>query len=133
MKGNSVRRSARTEIRIAKALFIMVTAFLLSMLPTTARLLWVHLDPSALETDSWKKHKLYTDYYHVSTVLAFYNSFWNYFIYQARDKDFKKSLKKLKNSVSSNFCKSGKNGIVNRNKKVKPNEVLSRKTVATEV
>ena len=133
MKENNTRRSARIEVRIAKTLFIMVIVFLLSMLPTTSMVLWGLLDPSAIDTENFKKHKLYRQFYHISTVVVLYNSFWNYFIYQTSDKEFKKSLMKLKKRVMEKFRKIGKGGVVKIDKNVKLNENLSSKTVVTEL
>ena len=52
MNENNTIRSARIEIRIAMTLSIMVTVFLLSMVPGVPLFLWAYLDTFTLDTNS---------------------------------------------------------------------------------
>ena len=130
MKENAIRSSIRVEIKIAKTLFTMVSVFLLSVLPSAIVQLWEISDSSACTTDlknfSVNKHDTYKKVSHAGIVVLFYNSLWNYFIYQKRDGDFKKSLMKVKKRLLSEFCKSG---FEKGNKTEKSGSLQSRKTV----
>ena len=135
MKENNIRRSIRTEVRIAKTLLIMVSVFTVSVLPTAVMTIRAHLYPSTDVTDMKSYRNMYKFLllvYHICTVVLFYNSFWNYFIYQRRDKDFKKSFEKLKKRVLRKLCRSSKSEVVKRNMTYKTNSLLSRKTVVTD-
>ena len=100
MKASNISRSNRTEVRVAKILFIMVSIFTSSYLPSIISNLCLLLDPSLNTVDmknfSYSKYKFFKGYSHITFVVLFYNSFWNFFIYQRSDRDFKKSLEMLK-------------------------------------
>ena len=132
MKENNIRKSICTELKIAKTLLIMVSVFTLSMLPITILNFWKLLDPSINRTDlknfNSKKYETYKKIFHITIVVLFYNSFWNYFIYQRRDKDFKKVFGRLKNSVLRKFRIRGEKEFLARNETVKSSLLLKRKT-----
>ena len=136
MKENNIKRSIRTEVRIAKTLLIMVSVFTVSVLPTAVMTIRARLYPSTDVTDlkSFRKHhKFLLLVYHVCTVVLFYNSFWNYFIYQRRDKDFKKSFEKLKKRLLRKFCRNSNIEVVKRNRSYNTNSLLSRRTVVVDL
>ena len=100
MKSNDVSRSTRTEVRVAKTLLIMISAFTSTIvLMIISNMLFI-FDPSLHTADlkhfSQSNYSLLKGFPHAANVVLFYNSFWNFFIYQSRDQDFKKSLKRMK-------------------------------------
>ena len=103
MKASSVSRSALVEVRVAKTLFVMVSIFTSSMLPFLISSFRQLLDPSLNAADlknfSHSNYKAFKGFSHAANVVLFYNSLWNFFIYQRRDRDFKKSLRLLKRRV----------------------------------
>ena len=107
MKASNISRSTRTEVRVAKTLFIMVSIFTSSILPFIISNLWQLVDPSLNYADlkqfSHSNYKAFKGFSHIAYVALFYNSLWNFFIYQRRDPDFKKSLEKLKKRVMNIF------------------------------
>ena len=115
MKANSISRSTQVEVRVAKTLFIMVSIFTSSMLPFLISSFWQLLDPSLNTADlknfSHSKYRAFKGFSHVANVVLFYNSLWNFFIYQHRDRDFKRSLKLLKKRVMIRIGVDYKKGI----------------------
>ena len=110
MKASNISRSTRTEVRVAKTLFIMVSTFTSSYLPGIISNLLQLVDPSLtmlytvdMKNFSFSKYKFFKGFYHITFLVLFYNSFWNFFIYQRNDRDFKKSLEMLKKRVMSIF------------------------------
>ena len=103
MKSNNVSRSTRTEVRVAKTLLIMISAFTSTILLMIVSNLLLIFDPS-LDTSDIKhfnqsNYGSFKGFSHIANVVLFYNSFWNFFIYQSRDRDFKKSLKRMKAGI----------------------------------
>ena len=103
MKASNISRSTRTEVRVAKTLFIMVSVFILSMIPSIIFNLWELTDSSMCITElknfSYSKFYTYKRFLYITFLITFYNPFWNFFIYQHRDRQFKKSLEMLKKRV----------------------------------
>ena len=103
MKSNNVSRSTRTEVRVAKTLLIMISAFTSTILLMIVSNLLLIFDPSLDTSDikHFNQHNYgsFKGFSHIANVVLFYNSFWNFFIYQSRDRDFKKSLKRVKAEI----------------------------------
>nr|XP_039254029.1 uncharacterized protein LOC120331068 [Styela clava] len=96
-----------SERRLVKTLSIMVGSFTASLLPAIIVLLIsmfvddiYYDDPEYLSKTS---ATIYTTSEFVSVVILSTNSLWNFFIYNSRDKDFRKSAKHLLNKNCSTF------------------------------
>ncbi|XP_039254030.2 uncharacterized protein LOC120331069 [Styela clava] len=96
-----------SERKLAKTLSIMVGSFSVSLLPAIIVLLVsmfvddiYYDDPEYLSKTS---ATIYTTSEFVSVVILSTNSLWNFFIYNSRDKEFRKSAKQLLNENCPNF------------------------------
>ena len=135
MKASNITRSIRAETKIAKTLFTMVSVFTISVLPSAMLNLWEFVDPSidviALENFS-PKYDTFKRFRYIAFLVLFYNSLWNFFIYQRRDRDFRKSLKILKKRVQSIFRFKGNRGLPHKTKSLQSNVLLNNKVAAIE-
>ena len=135
MKASNITRSIRAETKIAKTLFTMVSVFTISVLPSAMLNLWEFVDPSidviALENFS-PKYDTFKRFRYIAFLVLFYNSLWNFFIYQRRDRDFRKSLEMLKKRVKSVFRIKDKCGFPHKTKSVQSNILLNSKVAATQ-
>ena len=137
MKASNISRSTRTEVRVAKTLFIMVSIFTSSYLPGIISNLLVLVDPSLNYADlkqfSYSKYKFFKGFFHIAFVVVFYNSFWNFFIYQRNDRDFKKSLEMLKKRVMSIFGIDYQRGVSPKRKTIQSHTTPISTTGVTEL
>ena len=92
-------RSTRTEVRVAKTLLIMISAFTSTILLMIVSNLLLIFDTSDIKHFNQSNYGSFKGFSHIANVVLFYNSFWNFFIYQSRDRDFKKSLKRMKAGI----------------------------------
>ena len=106
------------------------------MLPNTLSNLWDLVNPSIDITEFVNfSHSIYYSYKgidHITFLVLFYNSLWNFFIYQRRDRDFRKSLEMLKKRVKSVFRIKDKCGFPHKTKSVQSNILLNSKVAATQ-
>nr|XP_039254477.1 uncharacterized protein LOC120331459 [Styela clava] len=101
------KQITNTERRMVKTLSIMVGAFTASLLPSIIVLLismfvnsiYYRLPEYLNKTSA----TIYITSEFVSVVILSTNSLWNFFIYNSRDKDFRKSAKQLLNGCRPNL------------------------------
>ena len=106
--GSKKSTKSSIEVRLAQALLIMVGAFTLSILPTIIIVLAslfvrtiYFTNPSELDIES---AVLFSAFGFTVTVLLACNSLWNFFIYNARNKDFRVGLKVVYNKLGLSKC-----------------------------
>ena len=101
LKGKLQKSSSQSsvEIRLAKTLLLMVGTFTLSILPAAlmyavgASVLNLNLtDPKNIDMSLFRGY-LIAEY--ISFICLMFNTMWNFFIYNARNRAFKKAFRKM--------------------------------------
>lgn len=99
-----------TEKRLAKTLSIMIGFFTLSILPIVLcvlALLFGGLRAHQPKTLNITGFVAYTTLEFVAVLFLVCNSLWNFFIYNARNKDFRKAYRKLQQKMRKQYCPTG--------------------------
>ena len=108
------KKEAAAQIQLLITLSIMVWVFTICILPGAIFVLVQSLQKlsggvlSILQTLGQKKHTEFVSAEVVTALLLTSNSLWNFFIYSARDKKFRKASKKLYCRLLSSIKKCGK-------------------------
>lgn len=94
----NLTRTTRLETRVsaaAKTLFIMVLTFTISFLPFNVMIFMYntsyerYIIYNGAQIENKNDHDTSFDYIYILCVILLYNNFWNFFIYQVRDSEFR--------------------------------------------
>lgn len=99
-----------TERRLAKTLSIMIGFFTLSILPIVLCFLALLFDGLRADVPKTLNKTGFVAYSTMEFVTALFlvcNSLWNFFIYNARNKDFRKAYRKLRQRWRKKWCPRG--------------------------
>ena len=111
IRARNFTRTTRLETRVsaaAKTLSVMVLTFTISFLPFNI-LIFVYnitynryIIYNGVQIEDKNNHDTSFDYVYILCVILLYNNFWNFFIYQLRDSEFRNYSKSTLYAIISN-------------------------------